>query len=161
MDVCESKATPTTSIILSYTIYIYIYTYINITLRTKDLVKLDRFNEHVLLVIDCSGQMRVLSTNHCKSFSQLVEFQGSWYQFISISLFAIALYSCPQPVNVPSTTRNEPWNTLESSVNDPWTTHEPPGNHPWTTRETSVLETQISPKNIPNSKKAAAVDPKQ
>ena len=95
----------------------------------------------------------VLSTNHCKSFSQLVEFQGSWYQFISISLFAIALYSCPQPVNVPSTTRNKPWNTLEPSVNDPWTTREPPGNHPgttreppvnhpWTTRETSVSETQ-------------------
>ena len=95
----------------------------------------------------------VLSTNHCKSFSQLVEFQGSWYQFISISLFAIALYSCPQPVNVPSTTRNKPWNTLEPSVNDPWTTREPPGNHqwttrespvnhPWTTRETRVLETQ-------------------
>ena len=95
----------------------------------------------------------VLSTNHCKSFSQLVEFQGYWYQFISISLFAIALYSCPQPVSVPSTTRNKPWNTLEPSVNDPWNTREPPGNHPWTTREapvnhpwttheTSVLETQ-------------------
>ena len=72
----------------------------------------------------------VLSTNHCKSFSQS--------KFISISLFAIALYSCTQPVNVPSTTRNKPWNTLEPSVNDPWTTREPPGNHPWTTREPPV-----------------------
>ena len=115
-----------------------------LSLRTKGLVKLDRFNKHVLLVkertlleliftkapFDAVDKC-VLSTNHWKSFSQLVEFQGSWYQFISISLFAIALYSCPQPVNVPSTTRNKPWNTLE-----------PSGNNPWTTRETSVLETQ-------------------
>ena len=94
----------------------------------------------------------VLSTNHCKSFSQLVEFQGSWYQFISISLFAIALYSCPQPVNVPSTTRNKPWNTRETSVLEtqktgletrktdfvPWATRETPVKHPWSIREAPV-----------------------
>ena len=109
----------------------------------------------------------LLSTNHCKSFSQLVEFQGSWYQFISISLFAIALYSCPQSVNDPWTTRepprNHPGTTREPPVNhqwdqcvrdtknwvrdpknwlctvsDPWNTRETPVKHPWNTREAPV-----------------------
>ena len=71
---------------------------------------------------------------------------GLLVSFISISLFAIAHYSCPQPVNVPSTTPKQavkhPWTIRERPVNHPWTTREPPVNHPWTTRATSVLETQ-------------------
>ena len=81
----------------------------------------------------------VLSTNHCKSFSQLVEFQGSWYQFY------INFIVCNRPLQLP-TARERPVNNPETSretpLNHPWTTREPPVNHPGTTRETSVLETQ-------------------
>ena len=134
-----------------------------ISLRTKDLVKLDRFNEQVLLAKERTlleltfakvPLMQLtnafIDKSHCKSFSQLGEFQGSWYQ---LYCFVIAFYNCPQPVKCPSTTQNKPWNTREPPVNHPWTTREPPVNHPWITREppvihpwtireTSVLETQ-------------------
>ena len=78
----------------------------------------------------------VLSTNHCKSFSQLVEFQGSRYQLYCL---VIAFNNCPQPVKVhqqPKTSRetpvNHPWNTREATVKHPWSTREWSGDAQWT-----------------------------
>ena len=146
-------------------IYVYMYTsiyilyiYINISLRTKDLVKLDRFNEHVLLVKErtlleliftkaplmqwTNAFYRQITANHSPNWLSSRALGINLYQFHCLQSPFTAAHSPWTSRQQPETSRetplNHPWTTREPPVNHPWTTREPPVNHPWTTREPPV-----------------------
>ena len=142
--------------------YIYIYIIWTVSLRTKDLVKLDRFNEHVLLVKErtlleliftkaplmqwTNAFYRQITANHSPNWLSSRALGINLYQFHCLQSPFTAAHSPrtsrQQPETSHETPLNHPWKTREPPVNYPGTTREPPVNHPWTTRETSVLETQ-------------------
>ena len=134
----------------------------HIALRTKDLVKLDRFNEHVLLVKErtlleliftkaplmqwTNAFYRPITANHSPNWLSSRALGINLYQFHCLQSPFTAAHSPWTSRQQPETSRetplNHPWTTREPPVNHPGTTREPPVNHPWTTRETSVLETR-------------------
>ena len=127
---------------LSLLIKVYIY-----TLRTKDLVKLDRFNEHVLLVKErtlleliftkaplmqwTNAFYRQITANHSPNWLSSRALGINLYQFHCLQSPFTAAHS-------PWTSRQQPETSRETPWNHPWTTREPPVNHPGTTREPPV-----------------------
>lgn len=114
---------------------------------TKDLVKLDRFNEHVLLVKErtlleliftkaplmqwTNAFYRQITANHSPNWLSSRALGINLYQFHCLQSPFTAAHS-------PWTSRQQPETSRETPLNHPWTTREPPVNHPGTTREPPV-----------------------
>ena len=114
---------------------------------TKDLVKLDRFNEHVLLVKErtlleliftkaplmqwTNAFYRQITANHSPNWLSSRALGINLYQFHCLQSPFTAAHS-------PWTSRQQPETSRETPWNHPWTTREPPVNHPGTTREPPV-----------------------
>ena len=123
----------------------------NLSLRIKDLVKLDRFNEQVLLAKERTlleltfAKVPLMQlTNAFIDKSLQILLSTGWVPGLLVStiLFCYRLLQLHTAregsVNNPKQAVKHPWTTREPPVNHPWTTRESPVNHPWYIREPFV-----------------------